>query len=163
MSAVRLRESVEVDRPCDEVWQLVADYRADPQWRAGVLTMDPVPAGPVTPMTTTAEQIRTAGRLWRNTGTVTAVRDGEWFTWRTTSGTPAEGARRVTPLGPSRTRVELELVVTPPGAQRLLRPLLTVLLRRTLRADAARLRALAEGGGGVDRAVPSRRRAALSG
>ncbi len=88
---------------------------------------------------------------------MTDVRDGERLSWRTTSGTPSHGARRVTPLGPSRTRVDLELTVGVRAGQRLLRPVLSRLLARTLREDAARLRALVESGA-ADRTagVPAR-------
>ncbi len=56
MSTVRLTESVVVERPSEQVWRLVADYDADPRWRAGVLTMSPSPAGPVVVGTTTASR-----------------------------------------------------------------------------------------------------------
>ncbi len=143
MRAVELSAAVEVDRPADDVWRLVADYDRDPQWRAGVATMAPSTSGPVVVGTTTAERLRTAGRTWNNTGVVTSVGPGRRFTWRTTSGVVASGSRTVVPLPGGRCRVELALSVRPDGVQRLLRPLLAGVLRRGLAADAARLRLIA--------------------
>ena len=144
MSAIELTAAVEVDRPADEVWRLVADYARDPEWRAGVATMAPSTSGPVVEGTTTAEELRMAGRTWDNTGVVTAVEPGRRFTWRTTSGVPASGSRTVVPLPGGRCRVELTVSVTAGGALRLLRPLLAPMMRRGLAADAERLRQLAE-------------------
>ncbi len=144
MSAIELSASVDVDRPVDDVWRVVADYSRDPDWRAGVVTMAPSTLGRVRPGTTTAEQLRTAGSTWRNTGVVTEVEPGRRFSWRTTSGVPASGSRAVTPRPGGGSRVELRLSVTPTGARRLLRPLLAGMLRRGLAADAVRLRQLVE-------------------
>lgn len=144
MSGIDLAAGVEVDRPADDVWRVVADYARDPDWRAGVVTMAPSTVGPVVVGTTTAEELRMAGRSWHNTGLVTAVEPGRRFSWRTTSGVVASGGRTVVPLPGGRCRVELRVSVTPAGAQRLLRPLLAGMLRRGLSADAARLRVLAE-------------------
>ncbi|RBY83314.1 SRPBCC family protein [Blastococcus sp. TF02A-26] len=144
MSAIELTAAVEVDRPADEVWRLVADYARDPEWRTGVVTMAPSTAGPVVEGTTTAEELHMAGRTWRNTGVVTSVEPGRRFSWRTTSGVEASGSRDVVPLSGGRSRLELRLRVSPTGAQRLLRPLLTRMLRRGLAADADRLRQVSE-------------------
>ena len=144
MSTIRARASVEVDRPADQVWELVADYARDPEWRTGVVTMAPSTPGTVQPGTTTAEELRVAGRAQHNGGLVTAVQPGTRFAWRTTSGVAAAGARAVIPVRPGRCRVDLELDVTLSGLQRLARPLLAVVVRRTLAADARRLAALAE-------------------
>ena len=144
MSAIELTAAVEADRPADEVWRLVADYARDPEWRAGVATMAPSTAGPVVEGTTTAEELRMAGRTWRNTGVVTSVEPGRRFSWRTTSGVPASGSRSVVPRSGGGCRVELALSVTPTGIHRLLRPLLVPMLRRGLAADAERLRQVPE-------------------
>jgi uncharacterized membrane protein len=141
-----MNAEVEVDRPARQVWALVADYGRDPQWRAGVATMDPSPPGPVVPGTVTAEILRVGGRTYRSAGEVLDVHPGSRFTWRTTSGADvdADGSRTVDPLGPDRCRVRLATRVRPRGVQWLLAPLLRGMLRRGLVADAQRLRALAE-------------------
>jgi uncharacterized membrane protein len=142
---IELTAQAEIDRPATHVWALVADYDHDPEWRAGVTTMAPMPAGPVTPATITAEVVRFGGRTYRNGGEVTGVGPGTRFTWRTAPGADvdAEGSRTVEPLDPGRCRVRLELRVRPGPGQRLMAPLLRAMLRRGLEADLRRLRTLA--------------------
>jgi uncharacterized protein YndB with AHSA1/START domain len=135
-----------IDRPAEAVWAIVADYGRDPEWRAGVETMAPDPAGEVRLGTTTAEVMHLAGRTYHNDGEVTDVEPGARFAWRTTSGADADGSRAVRPLDEGRCEVTLVLNVRAHGAQRLLQPLLVSMLRRGQRADLARLADLVERG-----------------
>jgi uncharacterized membrane protein len=145
---IALQADIEVARPASRVWNVIADYGRDPDWRAGVATMAPAPPGPVTPTTTTAEVLRSGGRTYRNAGAVTALTPGSRFAWRTTpdADVDADGCRNVEPLGPDRCRVRLELRVRPTPCQRLLAPVLRRTLHRGLAADLRRLRELAESG-----------------
>ena len=43
---VRVEESVEIRRPPAEVWDAIADYSFDREWRNGLLDMTPDPPGP---------------------------------------------------------------------------------------------------------------------
>ena len=135
---------VEIDQPAALVWDLVADYRNDPRWRRGVSRMQPTPAGAVQIGTTTDEAMRLAGQSYRNLGLVTAVRPGEHFAWRTTAGADANGSRTVTPVAEVRCIVRLTVAARVTGRQRVIGPLLALLLQRNLSADARRLKALAE-------------------
>jgi hypothetical protein len=144
MGTFTLIHDHEVDAPAEQAWTVIADYRRDVEWRAGVVAMEPTPSGPVGPGTTTAEEMRLAGRTYRNDGVVLDVRPGVGFDWRTTQGAKAEGSRTVVPLGPSRCRVVLELRVTPTGATRLMAPVLRRMLDRGLSGDVRRLAALVE-------------------
>jgi uncharacterized membrane protein len=141
---IGLRVETEVDGPAGVVWELLGDYRRDPEWRAGVSTMDPSPAGPAEPGQTTDERMRFAGRDYRNGGRVESVGPGRTLSWRTTSGIDADGRRTVEELPGGRSRVRVETNVRPDGVNRLLAPVLGVLLRRQLEGDLRRLRALAE-------------------
>jgi uncharacterized membrane protein len=141
---IHLTEQVDIDRPAHTVWGVVADYARDPEWRNGVVSMAPNPAGLVEVGTTTVEVMRFGGKTLRNDGEVLAVEPGSRFSWRTTSGAVANGSRRVEPLGNDRCRVHLELSVTPTGAERVLTPVFRRMLRRTLAGDAASLKRLAE-------------------
>jgi hypothetical protein len=155
MTDVTAHARVLVHRPCLGVWGVLADYRRDPEWRTGVLAMVPSTDGTVEVGTTTAETIRFGGRTQHVDGVVTEVEDGVRFAWRTTSGTAAHGERRVTDCGDGRTQVDLVLTVR--GVRRVLRPLLAPLVRRTLAADARRLRRLGETDGRVTAAGPATR------
>jgi uncharacterized membrane protein len=141
--AIELHHEIEIDAPARRAWALLADYALDPEWRAGVVSMEPTPPGPVGVGTTTAEVLRFAGRTMRNEGVVVAVDDGRRFEWRTTAGAAdADGAREVEALDADRCRVRLELTVRPHGVDRALAPVTRRVLDRNLRADLRRLRAL---------------------
>ena len=144
MTELRFTTDIEIDRPAAEVWGVLADYARDAEWRAAVVAMVPSPAGLVREGTTTTEDLRLGGHRYHSDGVVTAVEPGVRFTWRTTAGANASGARSVEALGPDRCRVRLELTVRPARFERLLRPVLAPMLRSNLRADAAHLRTLLE-------------------
>lgn len=135
---------IDIDRPADLVWALIADYGQDTSWRGGVTRMEPTPAGPVRVGTTTDEIMRLAGSTYRNLGEVTAVGPGRQFSWRTVEGADADGRRSVTALGRERCRLRMELNVRTKGLQRLMAPVLVFMLRHNLAADLVRLRALAD-------------------
>ena len=136
---IEIQHETVVDAPAAVVRAIAHDYRRDPEWRQGVATMDPQPPGPVAAGQTTAEVLRVAGRTYRNGGVVTAV-DGDRFTWRTTSGVDADGARTVEALDGGRCRVVLELRLRPKG---LVERLAVPMVRKGLAADLERLAALA--------------------
>jgi uncharacterized protein YndB with AHSA1/START domain len=139
---LRFTSRVELDAPPASVWSIVADYGRDPQWRRGVRTMAPSPAGLVQVGTTTAEVLRLGGRTYRSAGIVTEVDEGRRFTWHTTSGAAARGWREVRPLRTGGTEVVLHLEVGLHGAQRLMRPVLERMLGGNLAGDSERLRGL---------------------
>ena len=136
---ITLEQHIDIDAPAAAAWRVLADYGRDPDWRQGVETMAPSPSGEVVPGTTTDEVLHLGGRTWRNGGIVTAVDPGRTFTWKTTSGSDADGGRTVTPLGPDRCHVRLELTLRPHGAERMLAPVLRRMARTTLAGDARRL------------------------
>ena len=154
MPAILLTHEIDLDAPAEAVWRVVADYTRDADWRRGVVSMVPTPTAPVEVGTTTAEVMKVAGRTYRNDGEVVAVGPGMRFAWRTTAGAVAHGARQVTPIDADRSRVRLELHVTPTGVNRLLAPLLRRVLERGVAADLERLRELVEADAEVD--LPTR-------
>lgn len=145
MTTLVLSAETVIDRPAQDVWDVLADYELDHLWRHGVTSMVPTPLGPVRTGTTTDEHMRVAGGRYHNLGVVTAVGPGLRFTWRTTTGADADGSRTVTPTAATACLVRLELNVRLHGAQRLASPLFRATLRRNLSGDAERLRALTEG------------------
>ena len=144
MTVYPLSAEIIIDRPAPQVWSVMADYANDPLWRTGVVSMTVDPPGLVTPGAHTAEQLRFAGSTWHNLGEVRAVTPGTQFTWRTTAGADAEGARTLTPRSPESCLVRLDLSVTPHGVQRPFGRLLARMLQRNLDRDVAALRELVE-------------------
>ena len=51
-------DSVEINRPADQVWAYVADYRNDTSWRANVRQLHPSRPGPAQVGVTTHEALR---------------------------------------------------------------------------------------------------------
>ncbi|WP_280392328.1 SRPBCC family protein [Nocardia brasiliensis] len=144
MKTYDLAAETTIDRPAALVWELVADYANDSAWRTGVVTMTADPPGLAAPGTRTAEELRFAGRTWRNLGEVGTVEPGVRLTWQTVSGADAAGARTVRSITHGRCLVRLELRLTPHGLERSFGPLLAYMLRRNLIRDLAALRTLAE-------------------
>ena len=120
---IEVEARIEIERPADQIWAIVADYARDPEWRGGVRTMRADPAGPVRAGTRTDECLRFAGRTLRNAGEVLSVGPGLRFAWRTTAGADADGSREVVALGDARCRLALRLRVRPRGLARVTAPL----------------------------------------
>ena len=144
VTLIELSAEAVIARTAEEVWPVLADYRNDIRWRRGVRRMEPSPAGVVAVGTTTDEVIRLAGSTYRNRGLVTAVTPGSAFSWHTTAGADADGSRAITALTDDRCRVRLTLRVRVSGAQRLIAPLLSMMLRRNLSGDTDRFRRMME-------------------
>jgi uncharacterized membrane protein len=141
MSTITITEELTIDRPAEQVWAVLGDYRRDPDWRTGVITMT-IDADPPRAGAQTVEQLEFGGRTYRNVGELTEV-EPRAISWHTVAGARAHGSRSVRPLENGGCVARLELVVAPTGAQRVLAPVLGRMLRRNTRADLHRLAALA--------------------
>ena len=112
MSTITLIHETDIDAPADMAWRVVADYARDVEWRKGVLRMAPTPTGPVQVGTTTEEEMKVAGKTYRNDGEVVAVEPGSG-----SNGAPLPARRPRLPTGHAdrrrRCQVRLELHVTP--------------------------------------------------
>ncbi len=139
MRQIEIEVSVDVDVPAERAWQVVANYRYDGAWRVGVVSMTQEPPGTVVDGTRTVERYRILGTRSVNVARIFDVDPGRSFSWRTVSGTDAEGTRMVVPLGPHRSRVVLRTVSRPRGLENLVRPLVRPALRRSLASSTVRL------------------------
>lgn len=139
---IDLARTHDVPAPAAVVWALLADYRRDPEWRTGVLSMEPSTEGPARPGTTTHEVMRLAGSTRTVDAVVEAVDPGARLTWRTTAGADAHGLRRVEPAGTDRCRVTLGITIRAHGADRLLVPVVRRMVARNLERDLLALAAL---------------------
>ena len=155
MSTITLIHETDIDAPADVAWRVVADYARDIEWRNGIVRMEPTPNGPVQVGTTTAEEIKVAGKTYRNNGEVVPPSSrGRTSVWRTTTGAVAHGSRQVTPIDPTRCRVHLELHVTPTGLNRVLAPMLKKVLAKGLAGDLERLANLVRAEATVESVLP---------
>src|SRR5262249_5541594 len=135
-----ISSSEDVPRPPASVSRLCSDYSLDPLWMVGVLNMAPSAAGPVAPADTPILVAGVGGSGQSHQARATSVSPRLSVVGRTIRGPDADGGRTVSPSGPDRCRVRLDLRVRPRGAQRMLTPLLRWMLRRDLHGDVQRLR-----------------------
>ncbi|GAA1979886.1 hypothetical protein GCM10009718_15910 [Isoptericola halotolerans] len=139
MKPVRVHTSIDVGVPAAVAWEYLSVYANDLAWRAGLEQMTQEPAGPVHDGARVTETLRVLGRTVESAVEVSDVRPGRSFRWRVADGT-AEGSRTVTPTAAGSCRVDVVKVVTLSGSDRLLRPLVSVVITRTERQDLRRLR-----------------------
>ena len=127
---VRSERRIAVDP--STVWSMLADHRFDAIWREGVEEMSQDTTGTVRNGTRTVEQFRMLGQRTTNTAIISRVDPGVAFSWATTSGTHADGERRIEPVEGG---VRVVLTTTSrPGSriERILGPLIGSSLRRAL-------------------------------
>ena len=145
-SSVHVEESVQIARAPAEVWDAIADYSFDLEWRKGLSDMTPEPPGPPQVGTKVHEVVRTSGRDYVADTEVTELDPGVSYRF-TGSGTIGglSGRRTVKP-GPNGTRAVFtyEIELRPKGGMRLLRPVLGSIVRSGLKKDLQKLQGLLE-------------------
>ena len=145
---VCLSESVTIAQPPQVVWDVIADYGSDVQWRAGLVEMIPEPAGPPRNGTLVHEVLRTGGRTYVTDTSVSDVVDGSSyrFAGSGTSG-DVQGSRTVLPAQDRTSSVfTYEIVLGLRGAARLIRPVVAKVMGASLRRDLDTLRGKVESG-----------------
>ena len=147
-SAVHIEESVQISRPPAEVWDAIADYSFDLQWRNGLLEMTPDPPGPPTAGTKVHEVVRSSGRDFVADTVVSDLDPGVSYRFAgkgTIGGLAGGRAVRADPTGTG-SAFTYTIELQPEGGMRLLRPVLGTLVRSGLKKDLKRLKALLDGG-----------------
>jgi hypothetical protein len=145
-STVRLAESVQISKPPAEVWDAIADYSFDLQWRKGLREMRPDPPGKPATGTKVHEVVRSAGRDYVADTVVTELDPGVSyrFAGKGTMGGLA-GGRTVVPDSDGAGAVfTYAIELEPQGGMRMVRPLLAPMVRSGLKKDLRRLKALLE-------------------
>jgi uncharacterized protein YndB with AHSA1/START domain len=143
---IDLARTRDIAAPAGAVWAVLADHTRDPEWRTGVLRMEPDTEGLARPGTVTHEVMRIAGTTNHVDAVVEDVDPGRRLTWRTTAGADADGIRLVEPTGGERCRVTLAITIRPHGAERLLAPVVRRMMGRNLERDLVALDALVRSG-----------------
>ena len=145
-ASVHINESIQIARPPSEVWDAIADYSFDREWRNGLTDMTPDPPGGPEVGTKVHEVVRNSGREYVADTVVTALDPGVSYRF-SGSGTIGglSGARNVESTADGTGSVfTYEIELEPRGAARLLRPVLGAIVRSGLRKDLAKLRGLLE-------------------
>ncbi|MGH9290152.1 MAG: SRPBCC family protein [Acidimicrobiales bacterium] len=120
---------------------------ADHRWRPGITEMTADPPGPPAVGTKVREVLQTGGRSYTTDSTVVSVGPGMTyhFAGHGTTG-KVEGSRTVVETGPGEADFTYRVELTLAGALRFARPIVHSTMRKGLRGDLQRLRALLEHG-----------------
>ena len=147
-SPVHVQESVRIARPPSEVWDAIADYEFDHEWRKGLTAMTPDPPGPPAVGTKVHEVVETSGREYVADTVVTLVDPGMHYEFDgsgTIGGLSGGRSVHASPDG-NGSVFTYEIELEPEGKMRLLRPALGMIVRSGLKKDLEKLRELLEEG-----------------
>jgi uncharacterized membrane protein len=144
MKPIAVRSSIAVRAPAEFVWSYLRVYDNDLEWRSGLEEMTQSPPGPVRDGALVKETLRVLGRVVESRVEVSDVREGHSFVWRVVEGAIAGGSRSVTATGEESCRVDIVKTVTLTGGDRLFWPVLAVVIPRTERGDARRVKQVLE-------------------
>ena len=144
-STVRVEESVQINKSPAAVWNAIADYSLDREWRNGLLEMTPDPPGGPAVGTKVHEVVRTSGRNYIADTAVTDLDPGVSYRFAG-SGTIGGlgGGRSVRSDDGTGAVFTYTIELEPKGGMRLLRPLLGPMVRSGLRKDLQKLKGLLE-------------------
>lgn len=144
-STVHVEESVQIATPPAQVWDAIADYSFDREWRNGLLEMTPDPPGQPAVGTKVHEVVRSSGREFVADTEVTTLDPGASYAFDG-SGTigGVAGARTVRSDQGTGAVFTYEINLQPKGGMRLLGPLLGPMVRSGLKKDLRKLKGLLE-------------------
>lgn len=142
---IHVEESVRIARPESDVWEAIADYSFDREWRKGLTDMTPDPPGGPEVGTRVHEVVSNSGREYVADTVVTALDPGTSYLFEG-SGTIGglRGRRAVISSGDAASVFTYEVELEPRGSMRLLRPVLGPMVRAGLKRDLQTLRGLLE-------------------
>jgi uncharacterized protein YndB with AHSA1/START domain len=143
---VRVEESVRIARSPADVWDAIADYGFDRQWRNGLQEMTPEPPGGPAAGTKVHEVVRSSGRDYVADTVVSDVDPGVSYRFAG-SGTIGglSGGRTVRPdNGGGGAVFTYTIELEPTGGMRLLRPFLGSIVRSGLKKDLQKLKSILE-------------------
>ena len=143
---ITITSSVDIDRPADDVFAVVTDFPRNPTWQRGMKRCAWTSEPPLRVGSTYTQHARFLGKDLTNAFEVTELDPGRRVRFASTGGTfPIRVTRSVDALSPSASRFTEEVEGDARGAFRLAQPVLRVLVRRAVRRDLPRLKALLEG------------------
>ena len=141
---IHVSDSVVIARPTAEVFAFVADHQNLPAWTVGVRTSRRLTAGPPGNGSRYAIEGRLLGRTIRSSYQVTAFDPGRSFQGTMTSPVFGFSERYRFEADHQATCVQMTASAEPHGIFRLLAPVMAAGIRRQVKADHRRLKALLE-------------------
>ena len=95
---IRIEETVRIERDAAEVWEAIADYEYDFEWREGLTEMTPTPPGPAAMGTRVHEVVRSGGRDYAVDAAITEFQPGASYRFE---GSGTLGGHHRRPRGPA--------------------------------------------------------------
>ena len=142
---IEVSTSIEIERPSDEVFAFVADVPNNPRWQRGQESCTWTTAPPLRVGSTYEQRARFLGKEMRNSFEVVGVDPGQRVKFTSTSGTfPLTITRTVERLSTSSSRFTEQVEGDPRGFFRIGEPLLRQMVKRSIKRDFPRLKALLE-------------------
>lgn len=141
---IHVSDSAVIARPAAEVFAFVADHQNLPAWTVGVRTSRRLTAGPPGNGSRYKIEGRLLGRTIRSSYQVIAFDPGRGFDGTMTSPMFGFTERYRFEADHDATRVQMTASAEPHGIFRLLAPVMAAGVRRQVRADHRRLKALLE-------------------
>jgi uncharacterized membrane protein len=144
---MHLRSSLEIGKPANEVFDVVADFARNPEWQGGMRSATWTSEPPVRIGSTYEQVARFLGRDVETTFEVVGYEPGRSITIESrASSFPIRVTRAVEPLTETTSRVTAEVSGEPGRFFRLFGPFLARIAERSVRRDYRRLRDLLESG-----------------
>jgi uncharacterized protein YndB with AHSA1/START domain len=140
-----------IERPAEEIFELLADIRRNPEWCPAFTGAEKLTAGPVGPDAVFRTSMRSMGDLQIRITRYERPRR----IWFTTSAKAAEIRHNfVLMSGEGGTHVEQEIDVRPRGVLRMVAPVMALMLRRSIQSNTAALKAYLESGAQAGAVAP---------
>lgn len=137
--------SIEIDRPAGEVFAFVSEFPNNPRWQRGQRSCRWTSEPPLRVGSTYDQHARFLGKDMVNSFRVVEHEDGRRVRFTSVSGTfPLTITRTVEPIDGSRSRFTEHVQGDPGGVFRIAEPLLRLLVKRSIKRDFPRLKALLE-------------------
>ena len=142
---MKMRSSLEIERPAAEVFAVVSDFSRNPEWQGGMRSAEWTSQPPIRVGSTYDQVARFLGRDIVTSFEVVAYEPERSITIESRrSSFPIRVARSVEPLGDDRCRVTADVSGEPGRFFRLFGPLLDRMAARSVRSDYRRLKAMLE-------------------
>lgn len=140
-----VRVSIEIERPAAVVFDYIADMSNNTRWQKGQESCEWTSEPPLRVGSTYDQSARFLGKTIESSFEVVELEAGSRIRIKSTSGTmPIDVARDVEALEEGRCRVSAHVQGTPPLVMRAFGPLLTRMVRSSVRGDYQRLKTLLE-------------------
>ena len=140
-----------IERPAEEIFDLLADIRRNPEWSPAFTGAEKLTAGPVGPDAMFRTSMRGLGELEIRITRYERPRR----IWFTTRAKAAEIRHNFVLMpGEGGTHVEQEIDVRPRGVLRVVAPVMALMLRRSVQSNTAALKAYLERGANAGSGAP---------